>query len=219
MKSKDDYHDKGLIGLIELMDLLRSPGGCPWDAEQTHQSLAEYLLEETYEVLEAINSGDYVHLKEELGDLLLQVIFHSRIAEENPTEGFDVNQVANDLIAKLISRHPHVFNKEAELGADQVKKNWEQIKAEEKKRSSAFDGVPKDLPALLFASKILTRLEKYKPEYKNIIEGQIVELINDGTTQEELGEILFQIVQQSKKLRLEPEIALRNRVLKLDLQS
>jgi XTP/dITP diphosphohydrolase len=219
MKSKDDYHGKGLIGLIELMDLLRSPGGCPWDAEQTHHSLAEYLLEETYEVLDAINSGDYSHLKEELGDLLLQVIFHSRIAEENLTDGFDINQVANDLIAKLISRHPHVFDEEVELGADQVKKNWEQIKAEEKSRSSAFDGVPKDLPALLFAGKILTRLEKYQPEYENLVEEQIVELLKEETTQEQLGEILFQIVQQSKKLNLEPEIALRNRVLKLDLQS
>ncbi len=219
MKSKDVYYSKGLIGLIELMDLLRSPGGCPWDAEQTHQSLAEYLLEETYEVLDAINNGDYVHLKEELGDLLLQVIFHSRIAEENLTEGFDINQVANDLIAKLITRHPHVFDEEAELAAGQVKKNWEQIKAEEKKRTSAFDGVPKDLPALLFAGKILTRLEKYKPDYENLVEGQIIKLINEETTQEQLGEILFQIVQQSKKLNLEPEIALRNRVLKLDLQS
>jgi XTP/dITP diphosphohydrolase len=218
MKSKDDYHDKGLIGLIKLMDLLRGPGGCPWDAEQTHESLAEYLLEETYEVLDAINNGDYAHLKEELGDLLLQVIFHSRIAEENLEEGFDVNQVANDLIAKLISRHPHVFDEESDLAADQVKKNWEQIKAAEKQRTSAFEGVPKDLPALLFAGKILTRLEKYQPASELPIGELVSGLINTETTQEQLGELLLQIVHQSKKLGLEPEIALRNRVLKLDLR-
>jgi XTP/dITP diphosphohydrolase len=218
MKSKDDYHDKGLIGLIKLMDLLRGPGGCPWDAEQTHESLAEYLLEETYEVLDAINNGDYAHLKEELGDLLLQIIFHSRIAEENLAEGFDVNQVANDLIAKLISRHPHVFDEKSDLAADQVKKNWEQIKAEEKQRTSAFEGVPKDLPALLFAGKILTRLEKYQPASELPIDELISGLINTETTQEQLGEMLLQIVHQSKKRGLEPEIALRNRVLKLDLR-
>jgi XTP/dITP diphosphohydrolase len=218
MKSKDDYHDKGLIGLIKLMDLLRGPGGCPWDAEQTHESLAEYLLEETYEVLDAINNGDYAHLKEELGDLLLQIIFHSRIAEENLEEGFDVNQVANDLIAKLISRHPHVFDEKSDLAADQVKKNWEQIKAEEKQRTSAFEGVPKDLPALLFAGKILTRLEKYQPASELPIDELISGLINTETTQEQLGEMLLQIVHQSKKRGLEPEIALRNRVLKLDLR-
>jgi len=218
MKSKDDYHDKGLIGLIKLMDLLRGPGGCPWDAEQSHESLAEYLLEETYEVLDAINNRDYAHLKEELGDLLLQVIFHSRIAEENLEEGFDVNQVANDLIAKLISRHPHVFDEELDIAADQVKKNWEQIKAAEKQRTSAFEGVPKDLPALLFAGKILTRLEKYQPASKLPISELVSGLINTDTTQEQLGELLLQIVHQSKKLGLEPEIALRNRVLKLDLR-
>jgi XTP/dITP diphosphohydrolase len=218
MKVAADYLDKGLIGLVALMDALRGDGGCPWDAKQTHESLAEFLIEESYELLDAINSKNYSELKEELGDLLLQIVFHARIAEESPNEGFDINQVANYLIAKLVSRHPHVFEEESDLAASDVKKNWEQLKAKEKNRTSAFEGVSRELPALLLASKILTRLEKYQPEFQVDIDPALNQLINQDTTQEELGALLLKLVKRSKEFDLEPEIALRSQVLKLDLR-
>lgn len=218
MKVAADYLDKGLIGLVALMDALRGNGGCPWDAKQTHESLAEFLIEESYELLDAINNKNYSELKEELGDLLLQIVFHARIAEENPEEGFDINQVANYLIAKLVSRHPHVFEEESDMAASDVKKNWEQIKAKEKNRTSAFEGVSRELPALLLASKILTRLEKYQPDFQVEIDPVLNQLINQDTTQEELGTLLLKLVKRSKDFDLEPEIALRSQVLKLDLR-
>ena len=130
------------------MDRLRSPGGCPWDAEQTHQSLAPYLLEEAYELLEAIELDDLAHLREELGDVLLQVAFHSRLAEERPApERFSIDDVAADLVAKLIRRHPHVFAGREVAGAADLAANWEAIKAAEKRRESVTDGVPLGQPS------------------------------------------------------------------------
>jgi XTP/dITP diphosphohydrolase len=142
------------------MDRLRSPGGCPWDAEQTHRSLLPYLLEEAHEVVEAVEGGDREHLLEELGDLLLQVVFHARVAEEDAAEPFDVDDVAAGIVAKLVRRHPHVFADTQVDSAEQVHHHWEQIKAAEKRRTGAFDGVPITLPALARAQKLLSRLQR-----------------------------------------------------------
>ena len=142
--------------LVLVMDRLRSPGGCPWDAEQTHESLVPYALEETYELVEAIETGDRAGLREELGDVLLQVVFHARIAAEDPDDPFDVDDVAADLVAKLVRRHPHVF--EAGRGREtDLHVQWDKLKNAEKSRESALDGVPLALGALARAQKVAGR--------------------------------------------------------------
>ena len=147
-----------LLAAVRIMDRLRSPGGCPWDAEQTHASLAPYLMEEAYETLEAIELGDLAALREELGDLLLQVLFHARLAEEAaPEQRFDIDDVAADLVAKLTRRHPHVFGDQQAADAAAVAVNWEQIKQVEKRRSSVTDGIPFGQPALALAAKLVGR--------------------------------------------------------------
>jgi XTP/dITP diphosphohydrolase len=143
--------------LVAVMDRLRSPGGCPWDAEQTHASLVPYVLEEAYEVAEAVEHDDRANLREELGDLLLQVVFHARIAQEHPDDPFDVDDVATDLVAKLVRRHPHVFADARVADADGVHRQWEQIKRTEKQRESVLDGVPLALGALARAQKVASR--------------------------------------------------------------
>ena len=127
-----------LLRLVEVMDRLRSPGGCPWDAEQTHQSLIKYLLEESYEFIDAIETDDRAGMREELGDVLLQVYFHSRISQDHPTDPFTIDDVAGAISDKLISRHPHVFENLEVSGTDEIIENWEAIKAREKGRTSAF---------------------------------------------------------------------------------
>lgn len=149
-----------LLDLVAVMDRLRSPGGCPWDAQQTHASLVPYLLEETHEVIEAISTGEQEHLAEELGDLLLQVAFHARIAEEHAAEAFDIDAVAGGIVAKLVRRHPHVFGDVEAATPDEVQANWDELKAAEKQRSGVFDGIPATLPSLARAQKMLARLSK-----------------------------------------------------------
>lgn len=151
-----------LAELVAVMDRLRSPGGCPWDAEQTHVSLAPYALEEAYELVEAIEAGDRAGLREELGDLLLQVVFHARVAQEHDQDRFDVGDVAQDLVAKLVRRHPHVFA-DAEHAADDEGRHvaWDRIKrAEKPARVSALDGVPLALGALARTQKLVGRAER-----------------------------------------------------------
>lgn len=147
-----------LLDLVTVMDRLRTE--CPWDREQTHRSLARYLLEETYETLEAIESGDYKHLREELGDLLLQVYFHARVASEDGDDGFTIDDVAGDIVDKLVHRHPHVFAGLDVEDADEVERNWDSLKAAEKGRASVLDGIPLELPALALADKVLGRAAK-----------------------------------------------------------
>jgi len=144
-----------LRDLVRVMDRLRSPGGCPWDAAQTHESLVPYALEETYELVEAIETGDRAGLREELGDVLLQVVFHARIAAEHPDDPFDVDDVADDLVEKLVRRHPHVFD-QAAIESD-LHVQWDRLKNAEKSRESALDGVPLALGALARAQKIAGR--------------------------------------------------------------
>ena len=149
-----------LLELVAVMDRLRRE--CPWDREQTHRSLARYLLEETYETLEAVDSGDHEHLREELGDVLLQVCFHARIASERSPEegGFDLEDVAGGIVDKLVHRHPHVFAGLEVVDADEVERNWEALKAVEKRRTGLLEGVPAALPALAYADKALGRLAR-----------------------------------------------------------
>jgi XTP/dITP diphosphohydrolase len=149
-----------LLDLVAVMDRLRSPGGCPWDREQTHASLAPYLLEETHETLEAIDSGDDAHLREELGDLLLQVVFHARIAQERPSDAWSVDDVAAGITEKLIRRHPHVFADADAPTAAHVEQAWERLKAAEKQRTSVLDGIPASLPALAAAQKTVARARR-----------------------------------------------------------
>ncbi|PKQ25829.1 MAG: nucleoside triphosphate pyrophosphohydrolase [Actinobacteria bacterium HGW-Actinobacteria-4] len=150
----------GLTRLIEVMDRLRSPGGCPWDAEQDHASLAPYALEETYELLEAIETGTRADLREELGDVLLQVVFHARVAQEHPTEPFDIDAVAHTVADKLVERHPHVFA-DADAGSvADVHARWDAIKAETTQRDSVFDGIPVAQSALARAQKVVGRAQK-----------------------------------------------------------
>ncbi len=149
-----------LLDLVTVMDRLRRE--CPWDREQTHRSLAPYLLEETYETLEALDGleeeePDYTHLREELGDLLLQVLFHARVAEEAGEDGFTIDDVAAGIVDKLVHRHPHVFAGLEVADAAEVDRNWEALKAAEKGRASVLDGVPTGLPALALADKVVGR--------------------------------------------------------------
>jgi XTP/dITP diphosphohydrolase len=153
-----------LLDVVAVMDRLRSPGGCPWDAEQSHASLVPYLLEETYEAVEALEQGERGLVREELGDVLLQVVFHARVAQEHPQDPFDVDDVAAGLVAKLVGRHPHVFAADAGAApartAEDVERDWERLKAVEKGRSGALDGVPLALPALARAAKVLGRIDR-----------------------------------------------------------
>lgn len=161
MTSTPDATGHGLIRLVNVMDQLRSPGGCPWDAEQTHESLVKHALEETYELIEAIEDGTREDLREELGDVLLQVVFHARVATEHPSDAFNIDDVANAVSDKLIERHPHVFEDGGEtLSAQDTHARWERIKKETKGRKSVMDGIPIAQPALARAQKVITRASR-----------------------------------------------------------
>ena len=199
----------GLSELVAVMDRLRSPGGCPWDARQTHRSLAEYLLEEAYETVEAIESGDRTDLREELGDLLLQVVFHSRIAEEDPDDPWGIDDVARGIVAKLVRRHPHVFASpdESVTTAEHVESRWHELKAQEKGRASVTEGIPEALPALLRASKVLARSEHLDvplPDGGNPLA--------DVDDEEALGDLLLAVVAAGRARGWDAEAALRDAV-------
>lgn len=192
-----------LLRLLEVMDRLRSPGGCPWDAEQTHQSLLKYLLEESYEYVDAIDENDRQAMREELGDILLQVYFHSRIAQEHPTDPFSIEDVAEGIADKLIRRHPHVFGDVEVSGADEVLANWEQLKAAEKNRKSATDGVALAQPALSLITKLIYRAEK---------NGIKLDLPTSSMNNDvEIGDALVAAVVAAIKQGIEPEDLLRSR--------
>lgn len=153
-----------LLDAVAVMDRLRSPGGCPWDAEQTHQSLVRYLIEECYELAEAVESGDRTAIREELGDVLLQVLFHARIAAETPRAagGFDIDDVAADLVGKLVRRHPHVFadadgGRPAPWTAADQQQRWDELKKAEHGKSGVLDGVAFGQPAVALAAKLGAR--------------------------------------------------------------
>ncbi len=192
-----------LLRLVEVMDRLRSPGGCPWDAEQTHQSLIKYLLEESYEFIDAIETDDRAGMREELGDVLLQVYFHSRIAQEHPTEPFTIDDVAGAIADKLISRHPHVFENLEVSGTDEIIENWEAIKAREKGRTSAVDGIAMSQPALPLVSKIIYRAEKCN------VALNLDSHSKEVATEESVGNALAAIIAWAHENGIDPENALR----------
>ncbi|WP_207782668.1 MazG family protein [Phytoactinopolyspora limicola] len=194
-----------LLELVAVMDRLRSPGGCPWDAEQTHRSLATYLLEETYETLEAIEAGDDTDLREELGDLLLQVIFHARIAEERDAEAWSIDDVAGGIAAKLIRRHPHVFGDVEAPTAAHVEGRWEAMKRVEKQRTSAVDGVPLAQPALSLATKLMHRVERSDVEV-SLPDADVPELADA----DDVGNHLMAVVAAARSVGVDPEQALRD---------
>jgi len=204
-----------LLELVAVLDRLRSPGGCAWDARQTHESLVEYLIEETYETVEAIETGGRAALREELGDLLLQVVFHARIATEEP-DPFDIDDVAGGIVAKLISRHPHVFAGAVADTAEDVEANWHRIKAVEKGRTSVTDGVPSGLPALLLAAKIHGRAAaggiRLQPVSSGVADAALAAwdsaaAVGDRSTA--LGELLLALAVTAKETGVDAEAALR----------
>lgn len=209
--------------LVQLMAKLRSKRGCPWDRLQTHKSLLPYLLEESYEVLDTVESKDDKKLKEELGDLLLQIVFHSQIAKER--KKFDINAVIDNLIKKLVERHPHVFKRKEKISSEQVIKKWEHIKLKNENRG-ILSGIPKTLPALLKAYRvqekvgrvgfdweekddILLKLEEELEEFKKIYKRKKSRL-----KEEEIGDIFFTLVNLSQRLKINPEFALKKTIEK-----
>ncbi len=195
-----------LLDLVAVMDRLRSPGGCPWDAAQSHHSLLPYLLEETYETVEAIESGDPEHLREELGDLLLQVVFHARVAAEDPSAPWGIDEVADGIVAKLVARHPHVFGSVDATTAEQVEANWEELKRAEKGRESAMDGVPLAQPALALAAKLMSRAEKAGVGVS--VPMPAVPSASSASP-EVIGELLLGVVALARAAGVDPEAALR----------
>lgn len=187
------------------MDKLRSPGGCPWDAEQDHLSLLKFLLEESYEFIEAVEDNDRDAMQEELGDLLLQVYFHSRMAEEDKKQPFNIEDVAKGVADKLIRRHPHVFSDAVVGSSSEVLENWEAQKAVEKGRTSAIDGVPLAQPALPLVSKLLYRASKSNYQ---LPKAESVKL-PDEMNQDQFGELLLSLISQAVGKGLDPEAALR----------
>ena len=212
--------------LVEVMKKLHAPGGCPWDREQTHESLKPYLLEETYEALEAIDSGSDEHLREELGDVLMQVVFHAEIADR---EGrFTINDVIEGIVEKLVRRHPHVFGDVTVESSDEVLVNWEEIKRREKREKktggSVLDGLPQSLPALIKARRIQEKVSRVGFDWERTeevmlkVDEELQELKEASQAQdkaaieEELGDLLFAIANLARFVSLCPEDALRKTI-------
>ena len=212
------------------MATLRSENGCNWDKKQTYDSLKEYIIEEAYEVVDAVESRNFEHMKEELGDLLFNIVFYAQIASED--KKFNINDVAKDISEKLIRRHPHVFNVPANLTPDEVLANWNKIKQQEKinnpKPESVLDGIPKSLPSILRAEKLQKLAAKVGFDWANIedvkkkLHEEIDELYKEIQTEkqdmnkieDELGDVLFSVINLSRFLKVSPEVALNRANLK-----
>jgi tetrapyrrole methylase family protein/MazG family protein len=231
--------------LVALQKRLREPNGCPWDIEQTHLTLRTYLIEEAYEVLEALESGDDAKFAEELGDLLLQVVFHAQIAAEQGR--FDAAQVVREIHQKMVRRHPHVFGSKRAKNASEVLKNWEQIKVEERRvkeggkstrtgskagkpPASLLDGISKKLPAVIEGFQLTRRASRIGFDWdhvEGVIEklheelGELRKAQTSGSSrqvEEELGDVLFASVNLARFLKVDPEIALKRTNLKFSLR-
>jgi XTP/dITP diphosphohydrolase len=200
----------GVDALVAVMDRLRSPGGCPWDARQTHRSLVEYLVEESYEVVEAIETDDRDGLREELGDLLLQVVFHARIAQEDPIAPFDIDDVAGGIVEKLVRRHPHVFADATADTAEQVEDRWHVAKAGEKGRESVTDGIPPALPALVLAGKLLARSATLPVSPPDLDRASVA--VEACASESQFGEYLLGLVAAARARGWDAESALRSAV-------
>ena len=210
--------------LIDVLESLLAPGGCEWDRKQTHQSLVPYLLEETHEVIEAIEKGDMNSLKEELGDLMLHVLFQAKLAE---TEGhFNISDSLKDISEKLIRRHPQVFNDDKSSLDNNL--SWEQAKKKEKKRNSVLDGVPLSLPTLTRARRIQEKAssvgfdwKEIKPIWSKVHEeiselSEAITLEHKDKIQDEMGDVLFSVVNLARFLDIDPEASLRQTIRKFE---
>lgn len=201
-----------LLDVVAVMDRLRSAGGCPWDTQQTHASLVRYLLEEAYETVEAIETGDLLGLREELGDLLLQVVFHARIGEEHAEDPWSVDDVAAGIVDKLVSRHPHVFGDVHAPTAEHVEANWETLKAAEKSRTSAVEGVPLAQPALALAAKLVGRASRAGldvPVAAPVVQATVAPTVSEILDEQEVGELLLAVAALAQRSGIDPETALR----------
>ena len=199
-----------LLDLVAVMDRLRSPGGCPWDARQTHESLVEYLIEEAYETVETIEESDRDGLREELGDLLLQVVFHARIAAEDPDDPWTIDDVADGIVTKLIARHPHVFGEATAETAEQVEANWHALKAKEKGRESVTDGIPSALPALVHAGKVISRSAALGDRLPALAAREAAEDVMSGVADEAaFGDLLVALVAIGRERGFDAESAAR----------
>jgi XTP/dITP diphosphohydrolase len=196
-----------LDALIAVMARLRGEDGCAWDREQTHESLLKYLIEESHEFIDAVESGDRTHMVEELGDVLYQVLFHADLGAADPDSPFTIEDVARVAREKMVGRHPHVFGDVTADTADEVVANWEKWKAAEKpERVSKFEGLPKGLPALALADKVIGKLST-KPVSSD--------LVDSTTTDNQLGDLLVSIVAAARANGLDAEVAVRSAVRRL----
>ncbi len=215
---KENYN---FYDFVEIMKLLRAPGGCPWDAEQTHESIRKNLIEETYEVIEAIDNKDSVLLEEELGDLLMQIIFHTLMEEEKGK--FDIDKVADGIAKKMIIRHPHIFGNVSADSVDEVLTNWDEIKKKTKGQKTTSDSmlsVPRQLPALMRAEKLQKKASKVGFDWDDVggaldkLQEELDEVrqaVASGVQSdidEEIGDLLFSAVNASRFTRTDPEEAL-----------
>ena len=210
---------KSFLDLIEIVEKLRSPDGCPWDKEQTHDSLLPYFLEEVYEVIESVESNDWETLKEELGDVLLHILLQAQIAKE--TDKFDITAVVDGINKKLIKRHPHVFGDKKKDNTYQLKKDWETQKHNEKKRKSRLDGVPNTLPALIRAQRLQEKAsyagfdwekidDAWKKLHEELNELKSAQKLGDiENIKGEIGDVLFSVVNLSRFFNVAAEDMLR----------
>lgn len=193
-----------LLDLVAVMDRLRSPGGCPWDREQTHTSLVPFLIEEAHEAAEALEVGERDHVVEELGDVLLQVVFHARVGEEDPTDPFDIDDVAAGIVTKLVRRHPHVFADGDATTPAQVESSWESIKAAERAGTAAegsgpLHGIPTGMPVLARATKVVSRVRRAGRE----------DLLVEVSAADDPGARLLALVTELTAAGIDPDTALR----------
>jgi tetrapyrrole methylase family protein/MazG family protein len=211
-----DIVEKKFLEIVEIMRNLRGEEGCPWDKEQDHKSLRRYLVEEAYEVIDAIDLKDDKALKEELGDLLLQIIFHAQIAEER--KAFNISQVLEALAEKLKRRHPHVFGRENFSSSKEVLRNWEKLKGKEKEKG-ILEGIPLSLPALVYAFELQERASRVGFDWVNVEDvwekvkeeiSELEEAVKERKgVEHEIGDLLFSIVNLSRHLGVDPEITLK----------
>ena len=228
MRNNKKHIANKFLELIELIKKLRAPDGCPWDREQTQETLLPYLLEETYEVIEAIEEKNSEGIKEELGDLMLHILFQSEIASE--LNQFTIIDSLENVITKLINRHPNVFNKNSISDKKGTNISWELSKQKEKKRKNILDGVPKTLPALIRSSRIQEKAANIGFDWKEISPvlnkineelselNEAIEYKNKQNVEEEMGDLLFSLVNLSRHLNINAEDALRKTILKFELR-
>lgn len=213
-KEKYNFDD-----LLQIMEILRAPDGCMWDREQDHKSIRRNFIEETYEVCEAIDEDDTEHMKEELGDVLLQVVFHTEMEKEKGN--FDISDVADGICKKLIYRHPHIFSNIEVSSSEEILSNWDDLKRKEKHQetdTSALKSVSKSLPGLIRAEKLQKKAAKVGFDWENVdgalekVEEELLEvrsaLKGDGNIEEEFGDLLFAVVNASRHMKIDPERAI-----------